>query len=94
MRKLSFRPTFIRQFGQLTPDVQKAAKKVLHKLQNTEPGSSNTTLRLHRLTDVQPPTFKVDVFSNHSWQIVFRIGRADSYDIVAVLKHKDVDRLF
>lgn len=93
MRKLTFRPTFVRQFKQLTPDVQKAAKKVMHKLQNTEPGSPNTSLRLHRLTDVHPPTFKIDVFSNHSWQIVFRID-GSGYDLIAILKHKEADRLF
>ena len=70
----------------------KAVNKVLTKLQNTDVGQGRTSLRLHRLTDVRPPLFKLDVFSNHSWQIVFRVRDDGGYEIVHLLTHKEADR--
>lgn len=92
MHKLSFLPQFLKRYDRSSPDIQRAVKKVLTKLQNTDIGQGRTSLRLHRLTDVRPPLFKLDVFSNHSWQIVFRVRDDGGYEIVHLLTHKEADR--
>lgn len=92
MHKLIYLPQFTRRYKHSSADIQKAVNKVLTKLQNTDVGQGRTSLRLHRLTDVRPPLFKLDVFSNHSWQIVFRVLDDGGYEIVHLLTHKEADR--
>lgn len=72
------------------PDIQQAAKEAL-KLLLRNP--SARSLRLHTLDGYPKPTiWKIDVQSNHSWQITFEM-RANSVAFLLRLgTHKIIDR--
>lgn len=85
-----FKETFKADYKAAPSDVRRGVDKVLRLLMvNPTAGS----LRLHKMNWNGPTVFKVDVFSNHSWQISFELK-----DGIATLRrlsrHKDIDRDF
>lgn len=71
------------------PDVQKAALQALSLLQSNPQAKS---LRLHTLKGMpKPAIWKIDVFSNHSWQITFELQGTTAH-LKRLGRHKTVDR--
>ncbi len=71
------------------PDVQRRVKEILDTLAKNPDARS---LRLHALRGYgKPQLFKVDVFSNHSWQITLEVEGG-----LAILRrlatHRELDR--
>lgn len=80
---------FKAEFKALAPDVQTASKEALDLLL-THPSAK--TLRLHTLTGFKKPTiFKIDVFTNKSWQITFELNGGVA-ELKRVSTHKSIDR--
>jgi mRNA-degrading endonuclease RelE of RelBE toxin-antitoxin system len=80
---------FRKSLEKAPPDVQKAARNALEYLLKNPNAKS---LRLHRLTDYTPPIWKIDVFPNKSWQIVFEL-RGETAFLVHLASHKNIDRI-
>ena len=88
--QFTFSPTFLQQYEGLAPDIKERVGKALQKFkENPRAGS----LRFHRLTDVKPPVWKIDVLPNRSWQVAMHIT-GDTCELIAVCSHKDMDKLF
>ena len=72
------------------PDVQRAALDALKTLQSNPKAK---VLRLHQLKQFGKPTvWKIDVFSNHAWQITFEMEDGDVAKLCRLAPHKKIDR--
>ncbi len=85
----SYSARFASDLRNAPAEIQQAARQALSMLQANPNARS---LRLHRLTGYpKPGIWKIDVFTNHAWQITFELN-----DTVAELKrlgtHKAIDR--
>lgn len=70
-------------------EVQLAASEVLKLLMQTPPPQR---LRVHALKGYGKPTlFKVDVFTNHSWQLTFELVGSTAV-LRRLAQHKTIDR--
>lgn len=85
-----FALSFKKAFEKLKPNVREGVTKALKKFKKNPDASS---LRLHRLSDVVPPIWKIDVFSDKSWQIAMRI-EGDKCTLLRIGTHKDMDRTY
>jgi len=80
---------FQSEFRSLPKDVQIAARKALGLLVQ-QPNAKS--LRLHTLKGKRKPTiWKIDVFTNHSWQITFEM-EGDTAVLRRIGTHRDIDR--
>ena len=89
IKKLTFRESFKRDFARAPKDVRQAAEAALEKmLANASAGA----LRLHPLRGYPKPTiFKIDVLSNHSWQITFELEDGDTAVLLRLGTHSQID---
>jgi hypothetical protein len=72
------------------PGVQAAAADAL-KLLQANPKSK--VLRLHQLKQFgKPAVWKIDVFSNHAWQITFELEAGNIVKLCRLAPHKKIDR--
>lgn len=72
------------------PDIQKAAKEALDLLQKNP---KSNVLRLHQLKQFKKPAvWKIDVISNHSWQITFEMEAGNVAKLCRLAPHKKIDR--
>lgn len=91
LRVITFRRTarFERDYKSASYDVQKAAIAVLETLQRNP---AARVLRLHPLPNFGKPTiWKVDVNSNHSWQLTFEMEEGDVAKLCRLAKHSKID---
>ena len=89
IERFAFSERFQAELQKLQPDVIKAVKEALDLLQNNPAAKS---LRLHPLTGLPKPTvWKIDVFTNHSWQVTFELN-ASTAELKRVSTHKSIDR--
>jgi hypothetical protein len=85
-----FRETFKSDYKGAPTDVKRAVDKALRILAvNPSAGS----LRLHKMIWNGPTVFKIDVFTNHSWQISFEVENGIA-TLRRLSRHKDIDRDF
>ena len=70
-------------------DIKKAASDAIKLLIKNPQANS---LRLHRLSGYKPPLWKIDVFTNKSWQIVFEL-HGDIATLKRLVTHKEANRL-
>ena len=78
-------------------DLQKAPKTIQDKVKETLLDLSRNprakSLRLHPLTtNKKPTTWKIDVFSNKSWQIALLI-EGEEFTLLRLKTHKEIQRL-
>lgn len=85
-----YAPSFKKKFEKLKPSVKEGALAALKKFKKNPDAAS---LRLHRLTDVDPPIWKIDVFPDRSWQIAMRI-EGDTCTLLRIGPHKEMDRSY
>ncbi|MDR0457843.1 MAG: hypothetical protein LBH10_02255 [Burkholderiaceae bacterium] len=86
---LGFSEKFLKELTKLDPGIQTAARDALLLLQ-TNPSAK--TLRLHRLTGfARPSLWKIDVFSNKSYQITFEMEGAVAH-LKRIATHAQLDR--
>lgn len=85
-----FSSTFNDQFAKLKPDIKRATLDALRKFKENPAAKS---LRFHRLSSVKPPVWKIDVFTDHSWQIAMRID-GDRCTLLTIGTHKLMDRVY
>lgn len=78
---------FDRDFKSLPTDVKPEVEKALRDLLS-DPVPSRR--RLHRLHGHRPPIYVIDVFSNHSWQITFRLDGSEAI-LLRVARHSTID---
>ena len=91
LRVAGFRRTarFDREFRAAPADVQRASADVLRTLQ-ANPASR--VLRLHALKGFgKPSVYKIDVLSNHSWQISFELEAGGIAKLGRLAPHKRID---
>lgn len=89
IERFAFSERFQAELQKLQPDVIKAVKEALALLQNNPVAKS---LRLHPLTGLPKPTvWKIDVFTNHSWQVTFELNGTTA-ELKRVSTHKSIDR--
>jgi len=89
IERFAFSERFQAEFQKLQPDVIKAVKEALELLQNYPAAKS---LRLHPLTGLPKPTvWKIDVFTNHSWQVTFELNGTTA-ELKRVSTHKSINR--
>jgi len=82
-------PSFQSGVRALPENVRVAANDAL-KLLKQNPSAKS--LRLHTLKGIKKPTiWKIDVFSNHSWQITFELD-GDMAVLRRVATHAEIDR--
>lgn len=80
---------FARDLRAASADVQAAVRQALQQL-TQEP--IPRTLRLHRLTGLpRPAVWKIDVYSNHAWQVTFELD-GDKAILKRLGTHKSIDR--
>lgn len=79
---------FKREFKGLSPDQQAAAAKALKELQGCPIPRG---LRHHTLRDTRPKIHKIDIASNHSYQITFEVN-GEVAKLLRVAAHKEIDR--
>lgn len=71
-------------------DVQQAALDALKLLQSNP---KSKVLRLHQLKQFKKPAvWKIDVFSNHAWQITFEMEAGNVAKLCRLAPHKKIDR--
>lgn len=85
--EFQFTPSFTKDYEKLKPEIKKAALDALKKFKQTPQAGS---LRFHRLSSVKPPVWKIDIFTDRSWQIAVRV-EGETCVLLAVATHK---RLF
>lgn len=89
IERFAFSKRFKAELQKFQPDVIEAVKKALELLQNNPEAKS---LRLHPLTGLPKPTvWKIDVFTNHSWQVTFELNGTTA-ELKRVSTHKSIDR--
>ncbi len=89
IKKLERVPTFDREFKSAPPEVRQDAADILRALLKWPHPKS---LRMHRLKGFSHPSiWKVDVHSNHSWQITFTI-EGETATLRRIATHKQIDR--
>ena len=88
--EFQFSPTFLKGFEKLKPEIKKAAVSALNKFKETPQAKS---LRFHRLSSVKPPVWKIDIFTDHSWQIAMRV-EGETCILLSVDTHKNMDRRY
>lgn len=70
-------------------DVQQAAANVLDILQQNP---SARALRLHLLKQFgKPGVWKIDVYTNHAWQITFELEDGGIVKLCRLAPHKKID---
>jgi len=79
---------FDRDFKKLSPDLQRAAVDAIRDLMK-DPVPERR--RKHQLSGYWPPVHVIDVMSNHSWQITFRLEGTVAV-LLRVATHHDIDR--
>jgi hypothetical protein len=82
------RATFIADYKNASLDVRRGVDRALQMLQKNPQAKS---LRLHRMKWGGLSIFKIDVFSNHSWQISFELEN-ETVTLRRLARHKDMDR--
>lgn len=85
-----FSDEFSSQIRKVPPDIRKMAWQVLKRIKENPSARSPRT---HRLTNVRPPVHKVDLCSNHAWQMTMRI-EGEKYTILDIGTHKQMDRKY
>lgn len=86
---LSRTARFEREFRAAPADVQRAAADALKTLQKNP---SSRVLRLHALKGFgKPSVYKIDVLSNHSWQITFELEAGGVARLCRLAPHKRID---
>jgi hypothetical protein len=89
IESFAYSERFKSEFQKLKPNVQLAAKEALELLQKNP---QSTVLRLHSLKAYPKPTvWKIDVFSNHSWQMTFELN-GKTAELKRIAPHKSIDR--
>lgn len=85
----TFSERFKAEMCSAQPDTQDAARAALKLLQENPHAR---TLRLHTLKGFKKPSiYKIDVFSNHSWQITFELEGTTAH-LKRLGTHKQIDR--
>ncbi len=88
MAKIIKTQMFTKRYDKAPVDIQKAVDEVLEGFaQNPEAKK----YRLHVLKGIRPPLWKIDVFTNHSWQITMTKD-GDSYTLLTLRTHKEADK--
>lgn len=80
--------TFKRDYRKAPVSVQAQAREILGKLEATPSAQS---LRLHPLNSYRPTIYKIDVFTNRSWQISFNLEGTE-VTLRRLSTHKAMDR--
>ena len=88
VKALEETPGFSRALRHASPDVATAARSALKQLLETPPPGR---LRLHPLGGKKPTVWKIDVFTNHSWQIAFHL-EGTTAKLLYLLPHSGMDR--
>ncbi len=89
VERFAYSQRFKDEVADLQPDVVKAAREALELLQ-TNPRAKS--LRLHPLSGLPKPTiWKIDVFTNHAWQITFELLGTTAH-LKRIGTHKSIDR--
>ena len=71
------------------PDVVLAARNALNLLQQNP---DSKALRLHLLKQFgKPGVWKIDVFSNHAWQLTFELEEGGIAKLCRLAMHKKID---
>lgn len=89
VERFDYSERFKDELRSLPPDVVEAVRSALKELQR-HPRSKS--LRLHPLTGLPKPTvWKIDVFTNHSWQVTFELNGTTA-ELKRIGTHKSIDR--
>lgn len=79
---------FKRDYKRLDPTTQERVDAVLRML---VPWPTSAGLRHHTLSGYKPPVHVVDVYTNHSYQVSFRIEGTVAR-LLRVDTHREIDR--
>lgn len=88
--EFDFAPSFQKKFEKLKPNIKEGVTAALKKFKKNPEAAA---LRLHRLSDVEPPIWKIDVFPDRSWQIAMII-EGNLCTLLRVGTHKEMDRTY
>jgi hypothetical protein len=89
VESFDYTPSFRDELGAAPADCQSAAR---HALKQLKLNPRAKTLRLHALSGYKKPTiYKIDVFTNHSWQITFELEGTKAI-LRRLAPHRDIDR--
>lgn len=88
LSSFSYSEKFKKELAKAKPDIQAATRECLEKLkENSDSGS----LRLHPLKRYKPLIFKIDVLTNHSWQLSFEFDGANAH-LLRLCTHREMNR--
>lgn len=86
---LAYSERFKSEFQALEPDVRQACIDALDLLLKNPQAKS---LRLHPLSGfAKPQIWKIDVYTNHSWQVTFELIGVTAH-LKRIATHKKIDR--
>ncbi len=89
IERFAYSDRFRSEMRSLSPDLIRATKEALALLQRNPRAK---TLRLHPLTGLAKPTvWKIDVFTNHAWQVTFELNGTTA-ELKRIGTHKSIDR--
>ena len=88
--QFTFSEDFTKEYQDLPQNIKSGVLEALKKIKENPRAKS---LRLHRLSAIKPPVWKIDVFADRSWQISMRIQGSECA-LLPVATHKVMDRTY